>query len=206
MASETARTAWSCPTTRWCNTSSIFSNLSRSPSIILATGMPVMRDTISATSSAPTLVRNSLLLAWASGLLSIACSCCPNLGSSPYSNSEARAKSPWRLACSILTFTSSICFLMSAVPADAAFSAFQISSKSAYSFCKPAISSSINSKRFLLASSLSFSTCIFSILSWMMRRSSLSICSGLESNSILMRLAASSIKSMALSGRKRSVI
>jgi hypothetical protein len=45
-----------------------------------------------------------------------------------------------------------------------------------------------------------------SILSWIMRRSSLSIDSGLESISILMRAAASSIRSIALSGRKRSVM
>ena len=165
-----------------------------------------MRETISATSSAPTSVRKSLFCFLPSELLSAACNCAPNFGNSPYSSSDARAKSPWRLACSILTLMSSICFLMSAVLDDAAFSAFQISSKSAYSFCSPSISSSINSRRFLLASSVSLATCIFSILSWIMRRSSLSICSGLLSSSILMRLAASSIKSIALSGRKRSVM
>jgi hypothetical protein len=45
-----------------------------------------------------------------------------------------------------------------------------------------------------------------SIFSWIRRRSSLSITSGLESISILILAAASSIRSMALSGRKRSVM
>jgi hypothetical protein len=56
------------------------------------------------------------------------------------------------------------------------------------------------------ASSFSFFTASRSILSWIRRRSSLSITSGMESISILMRLAASSMRSMALSGRKRSVM
>ncbi|CFP62729.1 Uncharacterised protein [Bordetella pertussis] len=58
MASETSRTASSWPTTRLCRKSSMRSSLSRSPCIILATGMPVARETTSAISSAPTWVRN----------------------------------------------------------------------------------------------------------------------------------------------------
>ncbi len=58
----------------------------------------------------------------------------------------------------------------------------------------------------LRASSFSFFTASRSIFSWIRRRSSLSIASGLESISILMRAAASSIRSIALSGRKRSVM
>ena len=53
IASATSRTASSCPTTRSCRRSSIFSSLSRSPCIILDTGMPVARETTSAISSAP---------------------------------------------------------------------------------------------------------------------------------------------------------
>ena len=61
-------------------------------------------------------------------------------------------------------------------------------------------------RRFFDASSFSFFTASRSILSWIRRRSSWSIASGLESISILMRAAASSIRSIALSGRKRSVM
>ena len=56
------------------------------------------------------------------------------------------------------------------------------------------------------ASSFSFFRASRSIFNWMMRRSSSSISSGLESTSMRMRLAASSIRSMALSGKKRSVM
>ena len=56
------------------------------------------------------------------------------------------------------------------------------------------------------ASSFSFFTASRSICNWIRRRSSLSITSGLESISILILEAASSIRSMALSGRKRSVM
>jgi hypothetical protein len=56
------------------------------------------------------------------------------------------------------------------------------------------------------AESLSFFKASRSILSWMMRRSSSSSSSGLESTCIRTRAAASSTRSMALSGRKRSVM
>ncbi len=61
-------------------------------------------------------------------------------------------------------------------------------------------------RRFFDASSFSFFTASRSIFNWISRRSSRSIDSGLESISILMRAAASSIRSIALSGRKRSVM
>jgi hypothetical protein len=54
MASDTATMASSWPTTRSCSLVSICSSLSRSPCIILLTGMPVARLTTSAISSAPT--------------------------------------------------------------------------------------------------------------------------------------------------------
>jgi hypothetical protein len=56
------------------------------------------------------------------------------------------------------------------------------------------------------AGSLSFFSASRSILSWTMRRSSSSIASGFESTSMRNREAASSIRSIALSGRKRSVM
>ena len=51
MASATACTASSWPTTRSCSTSSRRSSFSRSPSVSRATGMPVHAETISAISS-----------------------------------------------------------------------------------------------------------------------------------------------------------
>jgi hypothetical protein len=59
-------------------------------------------------------------------------------------------------------------------------------------------------KRSREAVSLSFFSASRSILSWMMRRSSSSSSSGLESICMRRREAASSIRSIALSGRKRS--
>ena len=56
------------------------------------------------------------------------------------------------------------------------------------------------------ASSVSFFSASRSILSCMMRRSSSSSASGLLSTAMRSRAAASSIRSMALSGRKRSVM
>ena len=58
----------------------------------------------------------------------------------------------------------------------------------------------------LEAASLSFFSASRSIFSWMIRRSRFSISSGLDSTSMRIRLAASSIRSIALSGRKRSVM
>ena len=53
-----------------CSASSMSSSFSRSPCIIFETGMPVMRDTTSAISSAPTCVRSSRGFACASLALS----------------------------------------------------------------------------------------------------------------------------------------
>jgi hypothetical protein len=115
-------------------------------------------------------------------------------------------KSPWRFSASIWPLICSICSFTWALPWAVAFSAFQISSRSAYSRCSLTISSSISARRFCEPSSCSFFTASRSIFSWISRRSSLSITSGLLSISILILAAASSIRSMALSGRKRSVM
>ena len=89
IASATACTASSWPTTRLCSSSSIFSSLSRSPSSILLTGMPVQRLTTSAISSAVTLVCTSL-----KSCVSAACaaaSCFSSSGNLPYWISLIRA-------------------------------------------------------------------------------------------------------------------
>jgi len=54
IAFDTAFTASSCPTTRLPSSSSMRRSLSRSPSSILETGMPVHFETTSATSSSVT--------------------------------------------------------------------------------------------------------------------------------------------------------
>src|SRR2546422_373809 len=77
-----------------------------------------------------------------------------------------------------------------AVPCKAAFSDFQTSSRSAYSFSRVASVPSRVARRLREASSFSFFSASCSIFSWMMRRSSLSSASGLESISMRMRAAA----------------
>ena len=71
---------------------------------------------------------------------------------------------------------------------------------------RSAISSSSFSRRCWEAWSVSFFRASRSILSWTRRRSISSRASGLESTAMRTRLPASSIRSMALSGRKRSVM
>jgi hypothetical protein len=100
----------------------------------------------------------------------------------------------------------SISSLMWAEPCTWAFSAFQISSRSRTRARAWRSRPRSDREALLEASSFSFFTASRSIFSWIRRRSSLSMTSGLESISILMRAAASSIRSMALSGRKRSVM
>ena len=93
---------------------------------------------------------------------------------------------------------------MCAAPCTVAFSAFHTSSRSEYSFSSAFKASSKVLKRLRDASSVSFFSASRSILSWMMRRSSLSSASGFESISMRISEPASSIKSMALSGNCRS--
>ena len=206
IASDTATIASSWPTTRLCSSSSMCTSLSRSPCIMRDTGMPVARDTTSAISSAPTCVRSSFGLVSSASLLSACFSCAFSSGSRPYSISAAFCQSLLRLASSICWVAFSISSLMWAPPCTTDFSAFQTSSRSAYSCCSLPISSSISASRFSEASSVSFFTASRSIFNWIRRRSSRSITSGLESISILILEAASSIRSIALSGRKRPVM
>ena len=124
----------------------------------------------------------------------------------PNFNSDIRPKSLARLAASNSVLACSSFSLIVADPCNMVFSDFQISSKSEYSFSSSLISSSIISKRFLDAASVSFFKATCSIFNWIKRRYKRSISSGLESISIRIRLAASSIKSIALSGNCRSAI
>ncbi len=198
------RRASSCPTTRRASASSIRSSFSFSPSSILATGMPVHLETTSAISSSVTLLRTS----W--GAFSSACWAWARRFSSsgifPYCSSAMRPRSPARRAASISRRSRSSSSRMCAVPCSEAFSDFQISSRSAYSFSRPRNVSCRVARRLREASSVSFFSASCSIFSWMMRRSSRSSASGFESISMRMRAAASSIRSIALSGSWRSAM
>ena len=87
-------------------------------------------------------------------------------------------------------------------PFSASHSAFMPSSSS----WRFASSAAIASRRSTAVWAVSFSSAACSISSWMMRRCTSSISVGIESISILSREADSSIRSIALSGRKRSEI
>ncbi|MNV60725.1 hypothetical protein D3C71_1532000 [compost metagenome] len=132
MAFATAAIASSWPTTRSCSLSSIFSSLSFSPCIILATGMPVARLTTSAISSAPTCVRSRRRVAGAPSLpASCACasfSCFSRSGSLPYCSSATLLKSPLRVNSSIWNLSLSMASRTCALPCAWAFSDCQISS------------------------------------------------------------------------------
>ncbi|MCY1442329.1 hypothetical protein D9M71_586940 [compost metagenome] len=202
MATAVTASLW--PITRWCSSSSIFSSFSRSPSSILATGMPVHFDTTSAISSSVTLLRSnwfSVLPCW-----STICRLRSRSGITPYCSSAMRFRSPLRRAASSSWRDCSIFCWICAEPCTSAFSEAQISSRSEYSRSSRSISSVSFSKRFFAASSSSFFSACDSTFSWIRRRSRRSSTSGLESISMRMRLAASSIRSMALSGSWRSVM
>ncbi|MNM88679.1 hypothetical protein D3C81_1009020 [compost metagenome] len=203
-ALDTATTASCWPITRLCSSLSMRSSLSRSPSIILATGMPVHLDTTSAISSSVTRLRSN----WFSrgSRSSTVASLRSSSGMVPYCSSAMRCRSARRRAASMSALACSSCCWICAEPCTSAFSDFQISSRSAYSRSSLAMSSSSLARRFLVASSVSFFSASRSIFSWIRRRSRRSSSSGLESISMRMRLPASSIRSMALSGSWRSVM
>ena len=98
IASATALTASCWPTTRLLSTSSMRSSLSRSPSSIRDTGIPVHFETISATSVSVTELRTSWLgfCSTSSALANF----CSSAGMRPYCNSDMRAKSCARRAVS----------------------------------------------------------------------------------------------------------
>jgi len=88
----------------------------------------------------------------------------------------------------------------------ASFSAFHWAFSPSIRSRRLARSCLISSTRALLFASGSFSSAFCSIVSWMARRSSTSMSWGRESISMRRPEAASSTRSIALSGRKRSVM
>ena len=167
--------------------------------------MPVQRATTSAMSSAVTSsLRNCGRPSLEASLLSASASCLCNWGMRPYEISAALARSPRRLACSASTFAWSISCLILPTAPNVSFSRchwafiaedFSFSSASSRSIC---------SRRSTALRSFSFCNAVRSISSCMMRRSTSSISWGIESISMRNRDAASSTRSMALSGRNRS--
>ena len=88
----------------------------------------------------------------------------------------------------------------------ASFSFCQCATIASRSSASSASSLSIASRRCFDDSSVSFASAAFSISSWRMRRSTTSISNGMESISIRSRDAASSTRSIALSGSWRPVM
>ena len=140
-------------------------SFSRSPCIILDTGMPVARDTTSAISSAPTWVRSNLFLTLVCSALSAWCNSVSSAGNLPYWSSANLSNWPFLCRSAICMRIFSISSRMCAVPCTCAFSTFQISSRSEYSFSSRRISSSIKLRRFFEESSFSFFTASRSIFS-----------------------------------------
>ena len=205
IASETVLTASSWPIKRLWRTSSIEINFFISLSTNLETGTPVHLLTTSAMSS-PSI---SSLSNWLSFLsvpwMSSSFFC--NSINLPYFNSAAFCKSVLRSAFSISSLTCSISSLIDASPWIVAFSLFHCSFKTLILDSKSLISCEI-SKIFLSQSGFvsSFFKASRSISNWTFCLDIISISSGIESISIRRDDAASSIKSMALSGKKRSVM
>ncbi|MNV57662.1 hypothetical protein D3C71_1500050 [compost metagenome] len=151
IALDTALTASFWPMTRECSSCSRRNSLSRSPSSILATGIPVARASTSAISASVTRLRSSFIVLPSASVA--AASCFSSSGILPYCSSDIRPRSPTRRACSRLILACSRSALIFCVPESEAFSAFHSSSSSEYSrsFCS---SSPLSiSRRFLLASS-----------------------------------------------------
>ena len=200
LATATIASSW--PITRLWICSSMRKSLPRSPSSILSTGTPVQRDTTAAMSSGMTSSLTPLppTTSWPSASLSLR----SRSGITPYASSPALPSSPLRWAISSSERALSSCSLIFCESASLSLADFHEAVRAA-DFCSSPLSSfSSFCSRSLDAVSDSFFNASRSILSRMMRRSSSSSSSGLLSTCMRMRLAASSIKSMALSGRKRS--
>ena len=124
----------------------------------------------------------------------------------PYCSSEALARSPRRVAASTWKRACSICSLVARIFWMASFSCCQCAFMPADCSLSSAISRSTFASRSFEALSFSFLSAWRSISSWMSLRSTSSISVGSESISMRRREAASSTRSMALSGRKRSAM
>ena len=205
--SATAWMASAWPTTRSPIRSSMWTSFWRSPSSILATGMPVHAATTSAMFSSVTSSCNSRLVCpdcFNDSCISASFFSRPGIVS--YRICAAWLRSPSRSAFSCSRCASSSWLLTMLAALMDAFSSCQLVFNALVSSFSLARVSSSLARRFLLAASFSFFNAVRSISNCMICRSSWSISVGIESSSIRSRAAASSMRSIALSGRKRSVM
>ena len=205
IASATALTASSWPTTRLPSTSSMRSSFSRSPSSMRETGMPVHFETISAISTSVTELRSS----WFGLLFDLERLGEPLLEIGDPAVLQLRhareiLRAPRRVevrACALELFLDVRRALhrgLLGLPDLLEIRIFLLQA--------PRARPRACARRLREASSVSFLSASRSILSWMMRRSSLSSASGLESISMRISEPASSIRSIALSGSCRSAM
>ena len=109
IAPATAETASSCPITRSCKRSSRSISFSISPCIIFVIGIPVHEETTSAISSSVTSSFRMVPSAWRASSAAVAAfSCSCSSGMRPKRSSEARARSPSRVARSSSSCAASI--------------------------------------------------------------------------------------------------
>ena len=182
----------------------MWSNFFISDSTSFVTGIPVHFETTSSISVAVTSSFRSLLLVCS--LFWQAFSFFSSSRSFPYLSSAALCKSVFLSASSIWVLTLFIASLMSASDVIDAFSFSHWAFKTLI-LLSSSVTCFVISSTFAFASSeSSFFNASRSISSWIFWRIIVSISSGIESISIRNELAASSIKSIALSGRNLSVI
>mmetsp|Transcript_69318 Transcript_69318/g.122393 ORF Transcript_69318/g.122393 Transcript_69318/m.122393 type:complete len:282 (+) Transcript_69318:3928-4773(+) len=204
MASATTRMPSSCPMTRRCSSSSRFKSFCLSDLSIFVTGMPVHLLTTFATSSG---VTTSFTIGFPSAdacaSVRAANSFC-SVASVPYRSSPTRCRSYSRSAFWMSTFTRSISSFSICTRSILAFSCVHRPSSSA---CL-AFSTFSSRSRFSIAFSAPSSRAklIFSISSWRISRSRASSSTGFVVTCIFSSAAASSTRSMALSGRNRCVM
>ena len=205
IASVTSSTPSSWPMTRLCSSSARWSVLFLSLSFSFATGIPVHLETIFAISSSVTdscTRARSFAFTFASSSSSCFCSC----GRRPYWSSAALFRSYSLWAFWISLFTCSICSRIFCTCSTEFFSFSHCTFLLAYCAFSSASSSCKCSRRSLLKRSSSFLSADSSISICITRRRSSSSSVGIESSSVLINAHASSTRSIALSGRKRSEI
>ena len=204
IASVTLVIASSWPITRTFNVSSKAKSFSLSEAINLFIGIPVHLEITSETLSTVTF---SWSKASSDSFASRSAISLVIFGISPYWSLEASCKLPSCIYLSCKATSLFFWFFNSLIWSNEDFSSFHFAFNAVSCSVKEAIRSLISFKRFTLSSLLSsFSIEILSISNRFFSRVIPSNSSGKESISIRIEAHASSIKSIALSGKKRSVI
>ena len=202
-----ASSASSCPTTFSFKYVFIFRYFSRCVANIFCTEIPVHLLKISATLSSSTRFLSKTPFSHIfSQRFSRSFSCACAAGILPYSISAAAVKSPFCLAKFALNFSSSMSFLACEILSKTLFSSLNLASSAFFVSFKFAISFSISFKRAKFASLSSIFNASRSTLSAVISRFDLANSYGSLSICILSSAAASSIKSIALSGKNLPLI